>query len=70
MLIPCHHNYVFINKKKAQIEPFLQYKLYHIDLLNLFANQLAKCKPLISTTLQLELSPMQNVVKNSNFNAS
>lgn len=70
MLIPCHHNYVFINKKKAQIEPFLQYKLYLIDLLNLFANQLAKCKSVVSTTLQFELSSMQDVVKKSNFNAS
>ena len=70
MLIPCHHNYVFINKKKAQIEPFLQYKLYHIDLLNLFANQLAKCKPPISTILQFELSSMQNVVTKINFNVS
>ena len=57
-----------LTKKKPKLSLFLQYKLYRIDLLNFFANQLAKCEPLISTTLQFELSSMQNVVKKSNFN--
>ena len=55
-------------KKMAEVHIKKNGTVGSIKLLKKSINQLAKCKPLISTTLQFELSSMQNVVKKSNFN--